>query len=118
MSFRVRSTVCAIFLLANGFCQLPGLCAQTNPTQSTNARSVVIGGNLSDHELLRLSVSTGDSVLLLDRPYLAEANLRFLQSFAPEMVTSAGVLEPRIQEIVQKSGIEAQLATQKEPPLF
>ena len=109
MSFRVHPALCAIFLLLNGFCQSPSTFAQNRPTETVATRSVVLVGNLSDHELLRLSTTTGDSVLLLDRPYLSEANLRFLQAFAPEQVMIAGISEQRIQEIVQRSGLNAQV---------
>jgi hypothetical protein len=113
MSFRVSSALCAVFLLLSGFCQSPSLRAQTSQATPTAAKSILIAGNLGDNELLRLSAGSGDSVLLLDRPYLAEANLRFLQAFAPEQVMVAGIPESRVQEIVQRSGLKMRVSEYK-----
>jgi hypothetical protein len=67
---------------------------------------------------LRLTSRIGDAALLIDRPYLAEANVRFLSTYAPEQVTTVKLSGSRIQEIVDKAGLRAHITRVENPAHF
>lgn len=113
MNTRKSSAVCALLLLLNLLFSTVSVYAQAANTPSSAAKSVVLAGSMSDHEFLRLSAAIDDSVLLVDRPFLAAANLRFLQSFHPNRVVRIGDEDPGAQVGFQLSELATETVTTK-----
>lgn len=118
MNPRKSSAICALAFLLNGFWLSTYAYSQTSPARVSGARTVVLAGDVTDHDLLRISTAAGDAVLLLDRPVLEAPNRRFLQSFAPERVVSVGSFTQNIQERYQLSGKLTDTASPENGSIF
>jgi hypothetical protein len=105
MTLRKLAVVCPILLLLNGFWLSSAANAQVTAAVGSSSKTIILAGAVTDHELLRLTAAAGDSVLLLDRPYLAVANLRFMQAFRPERIIPVGITAQKIQEREDLSGL-------------
>ena len=97
MNRRILSAICAISLAINGFCLVTRASAQD--FTAGPASTVILTGNLSDNEFLQVvSAASSASVLLIDRPDLEAANLRFVQTFRPKLVIPIGITAQKIQD--------------------
>jgi Peptidase family C25 len=112
MNRRIVSAICAISLAINGFCLVTEAHAQARSAPAATTRTVILTGNLTDGEFLRVSAASGDSVLLIDRPNLEAANLRFVQTFRPERVLPVGISAEKIQERPDLSGLGLETVSQ------
>ena len=105
MNRRILSAICAISLAINGFCLASEAHAQAIAAPATAAKTIVLTGNLTDQEFLRVSAASGNFVLLIDRPNLEAANLRFVQTFRPDRMIPVGITTEKIQARPDLSGL-------------
>lgn len=105
MNPRKTAAICTLVITLNCFWLTACARSQTAPGRAVQQKSLVLAGNLTDHQLLRLSAAVGDNVLLLERPLLDSANLRFMQAFQPERVILIGELDQGVREKYQLSGV-------------